>query len=58
MEHGTLPRRVELGKFQSMFLTFPEGFVQAVGLCGTVRQGGPSEWKSDGTEKRVKGAPQ
>lgn len=39
MEHGILPRRAELGKFQSMFLTFPEGFVQAVGLYGMVRWG-------------------
>lgn len=36
MEHGTIPRRAELVKFLTMFLTFPEGFFQAVGLCGRV----------------------
>lgn len=57
MEHDTLPRRAELVKFQSMFLTFPEGFFQAVGLCGMVRWGVLQNGKVTGDGEENEGSP-
>lgn len=57
MEHGTLPRRAELVKFQSMFLTFPEGFFQTVGLDGWWGGGSSKMEKWQQMEKRMKGGP-